>query len=142
MCKNILKNRYKIKQIILWKPKGGTSSIWFENWINLGLIFRYQFEVHTCHVMRDIDEFLIKDGWTFSEIENYVFEYIAEHIRNNLSQIKMVNQVDKPWWTKTSIGMFRVKSAWEILRHKEESCTNFKRLWCKSLPFKFSFLAR
>lgn len=52
------KNRDKLGQYILWKPKGGTSSIWFENLTNLDQLSKHQSAVHTCHLMRDVEAFL------------------------------------------------------------------------------------
>uniref|UniRef100_A0A0V0IRF8 Putative ovule protein n=1 Tax=Solanum chacoense TaxID=4108 RepID=A0A0V0IRF8_SOLCH len=139
--KYMLENRDLLEQAIWWEPKGGTSSIWFENWTNLGPLVKHQSEGHTCHVMRDVEEFLNEEGWNYDEMQNYVAEHVVDHIRNNMSQLKLVNQGDKPWWTVTSNGKFSVKSAWELLRVKENVCDDLKHLWCKGIPFKFSFLA-
>ncbi|KAH0682950.1 hypothetical protein KY290_021538 [Solanum tuberosum] len=137
----MLENRDLLEQAIWWEPKGGTSSSWFENWTNLGPLFKHQSEGHTCHIMRDVEEFLNEEGWNYDEMQNYVPEHVVDHIRNNMSQLKLVNQGDKPWWTVTSNGKFSVKSAWELLRVKENVCDDLKHLWCKGIPFKFSFLA-
>ncbi|KAH0692040.1 hypothetical protein KY285_019137 [Solanum tuberosum] len=48
--------------------------------------------------------------------------------------------MDKPWWIKSSTGKFTVKSAWEILRSRDEVSEDIKRIWVKGLPFKIFFL--
>lgn len=46
---------------------------------------------------------------------------------------------DKPWWIKTSTGKFSVKSAWEILRRRDEDSEFYNKIWVTGLPFKISF---
>lgn len=68
--------------------------------------------MYTCHVLKDVDEFLTEQGWDFNNMENLVPMYVVEHIRNTLSQYKLINQGDKPWWNVKSTGNFIVKSVW------------------------------
>lgn len=37
-------------------------------------------------------------------------------------------------------GKFKVNSAWELLREKQEENPQYKHIWVKGLPFKFCFL--
>lgn len=56
-----------------------------------------------------------------------------------MDHFRQSNHNDKPWWTRTSSGKFNVRSAWELLRAKEESNEDLKNIWVKGLPFKISF---
>ncbi|KAH0685852.1 hypothetical protein KY284_016405 [Solanum tuberosum] len=136
----MLENREIIEQHLWWEPKGGTSTIWYDNWSTLGPLHLLPLESQTCHPMRDIEEFLTTDGWDFENMKNYVPEYVVNHVTLNLCNVKLSGQSDKSWWTKTSTGKFSVKSAWELLRQREDINDDFKNLWMKGLPFKFSFL--
>ncbi|KAH0691451.1 hypothetical protein KY289_018809 [Solanum tuberosum] len=138
--KHMLENREIIEQHLWWEPKGGNSTIWYDNWSTLGPLHLLPLESQTCHPMRDIEEFLTTDGWDFENMKNYVPEYVVNHVTLNLCNVKLSGQSDKPWWTKTCTGKFSVKSAWELLRQREDINDDFKLLWMKGLPFKFSFL--
>ncbi|KAH0679056.1 hypothetical protein KY284_020141 [Solanum tuberosum] len=100
-----------------------------------------QVEQITRMVRRNIGNFLSEEGWDFEALEENVLEYVVDHIRLNMSHVKLIDQGDKPWWTKTRSGKFTVKSAWDLLRQKENSNDDLKLLWVKGIPFKFSFLA-
>lgn len=90
--------------------------------------------------MRKVDEFLIGDGCKFDKMRNYDLDYVVEHIKNNMSQSKLINQGDKPWWTKSSTELFSVKIVWELVIHKEDTNIDLKRLWCKNPSLEFSFI--
>ncbi|XP_015161594.1 uncharacterized protein [Solanum tuberosum] len=68
-------------------------------------------------------------------------EYVVEHIRINFLYVQLGEEADKPCWTKSSRGNFRVKSAWELLRQKADMNEDLNLLWIKGLPFKLSYLA-
>ncbi|KAG5595986.1 hypothetical protein H5410_037218 [Solanum commersonii] len=36
---------------------------------------------------------------------------------------------DKPWWTRTNFGLFSVKSAWNLIRKREEETKFYKKIW-------------
>ncbi|KAH0680863.1 hypothetical protein KY284_021948 [Solanum tuberosum] len=44
--------------------------------------------------------------------------------------------MDKPWWIKSSTGKFTVKSAWEILRSRDEVSEDIKRIWGEGATFQ------
>lgn len=91
-------------------------------------LFKQQNAMHTWYVMEDVDEFLTEHGWTFKVTEDFVSDYVVAHIRNNMRQLKLFNQRDEPWWTITSTCTFSVKSALELLRHKEDIYDDIKLL--------------
>lgn len=47
--------------------------------------------------------------------------------------------IDEAWWMGASNGIFSVKSAWELLRHKKEEWEIYSKVWNKKLPFKINF---
>ncbi|KAH0693072.1 hypothetical protein KY285_020169 [Solanum tuberosum] len=96
-------------------------------------------EVQGCHSLDDIEVFLKDSGWNYNIMQDYLPNHIVDHVRQSMSRVRQSNQMDKPWWIKSSTGKFTVKSAWEILRSRDEVFEDFKRIWVKGLPFKISF---
>ncbi|WMV09401.1 hypothetical protein MTR67_002786 [Solanum verrucosum] len=105
-----------------------------------GLLYKVSSNCDTCHNLREIKEFLTEDGWDLGEMKRLLPAHVMEHTRNYMGGIQLNNQQDKAWWTKNSKGSFTIKSAWELLRNKEEVQEDFSLLWMKGLPFKISFL--
>lgn len=137
----MLEIRDAIEQHLWWEPRGGTSSIWYDNWSNLGPLHLHQSGTPTCHPMRDIRDLFNEEGWDFDALHDVVPEYVVDHITHNMRFLQLEDLADKPWWTKSRTGYFSVKSVWEVLRKKENVSEDFKSLWVKGLSFKFSFLA-
>ncbi|KAG5630930.1 hypothetical protein H5410_002647 [Solanum commersonii] len=108
-----------------WEPRGDTSSIWCDNWSNLGPLHIHSSNVHTCYPMKDTVL------WP---------EYVVDHVKVNLHLTYLSNQDDKTWWTETSNGKFTVKLVWESLRNKKDKVEDMVKLWIKETPFKISFL--
>lgn len=63
--KYMLENKDLVEQFLWWEPKGGNVSILFDNWTNLGSLFKHHSDTHTCYGIRDIGDFLAVDGWDF-----------------------------------------------------------------------------
>ncbi|PHU07815.1 hypothetical protein BC332_24304 [Capsicum chinense] len=101
-----------------------------------------QSEVHSCHSLKVGGEFLKEERWNFELRKNHIPNYVVEHVRNNMGLVCYENVMDKAWWTKNSNGKFSTKSAWELLRQRADIQDDLKALWCKGLPFKYSFLQR
>lgn len=137
----MLQNRDDIEKFIWWEPKGGTSAVWYDNWTQLGPLYTYQIEVQTCHSLMDIEFFMKEVGWDYDSMYDHLPYHVVEHIRQHMDHIRQTDMGDKPWWIKTSTGKFSVKSAWEILRKKEEVNENCKMIWVQDLPFKISFFS-
>lgn len=103
--------REEVEQYLWWEPKSGNSSIWFENWSNLGPLYLHQSETHSCHPLKDISEFITEEGWNYGKMKDMVPEYVISHVRDNLEPVTYDNIMDKPWWTKSSKGHFTTSSA-------------------------------
>ncbi|KAH0669403.1 hypothetical protein KY285_023565 [Solanum tuberosum] len=57
-----------------------------------------------------------------------------------MDQIIQSDLSDKPWWTNTSSGQFSVKSAWDIIRKREEEADFNKKIWvqdCETVKHLF-----
>ncbi|KAH0661693.1 hypothetical protein KY284_026624 [Solanum tuberosum] len=77
-------------------------------------------EQQTCHNIIDIEIFLNDNGCNYNEMQMHVPFHIVEHVKQNMEYVKQTAESDKPWWIKTYSGKFTVKSAWKLLRRREE----------------------
>ncbi|KAK6777572.1 hypothetical protein RDI58_024290 [Solanum bulbocastanum] len=50
------------------------------------------------------------------------------------------NESDKTIWTANSKGVFKVSSAWKLLRSTHQSSWIDTMTWNKVIPFKMSFI--
>lgn len=55
--------------------------------------------------------------------------HIIEHVQPHMDRIRKSGRRDKPWWTKTSSQFFIVKSAWDLVRKREEELDCLKKIW-------------
>ncbi|KAH0661671.1 hypothetical protein KY284_026602 [Solanum tuberosum] len=62
-----------------------------------------------------------EDGWNYELMKEQLPECIVEHVKCHMDQVRQTTMGDKPWWMKTSTGKFCVKSAWEMLRRRDET---------------------
>lgn len=95
--KHMLENRVLIENHLWWEPKNGSSTIWYDNWSNLGPLHLHQSDFCTCYPMRDISDFLTEDGWNFSVLEEVVPDYVVQYIRSNMRYTQLQSKADKPW---------------------------------------------
>lgn len=116
----MLHNRNCIEQHLWWEPKGGSVTIWYDNWTMLDPLYNHQSEVVSCHPLTEIGVFMNEAGWDYEEMQNHIPAHIVDHVRNHMDHVRQSEMGDKPWWTKTSSGKFSIKNAWEILRKKDE----------------------
>lgn len=82
--KGILIQREKVEQNLWWEPKGGTSTIWYDNWTNLGPLFKNPSEVVSCHPLRDISNFLTEDGWNLEVMQEMLPQYVMDHVEKEM----------------------------------------------------------
>lgn len=49
------------------------------------------------------------NGWDFDAMKDHLPYNIVDYVKQYMGQFRKSNQGDKPWWTKTSSGLFTVK---------------------------------
>jgi len=81
-----------------------------------------------------------ENGWEYENMQLHLPQYVLDHVRINMDQIRQSDLSDKPWWTNTSSGQFSVKSAWNLIRKREEETDFNKKIWVQGIHFKISFL--
>lgn len=102
-------------------------------------LYLQNLESQGCHALTDIAEFMGETGWNYEIMEDHLPKTIVEHVKQNMNYFRQGTNNDRPWWTKSSKGLFNVRSAWEIVRCKEDYNAELDRIWMKGLPFKISF---
>lgn len=62
--------------------------------------------------------------------------YIVDHVKQNLGNLDISDQCDRPWWKLTSSRMLTVSSAWNLKRHRHEQSKKYDKIWVKGFPLK------
>jgi len=73
-------------------------------------------------------------------MQNHLPDHIVGHVRQYMNHFRQSDMGDKPWWTKTSSGMFIVKSAWEIVKRKLKFLTSSRIFGWKAYLSRSLFL--
>ncbi|KAH0693102.1 hypothetical protein KY285_020199 [Solanum tuberosum] len=101
--KAMLMQREKVEQHLWWEPKGGTSTIWYDNWSKLGPLFCRPSDVVSCHPLKDISEFLNEDGWNLIVMKEMLPRYVVDHVEKEMRNTVLYG------------GQYRIgKIFWEI----------------------------
>ena len=79
-------------------------------------------------------------SWDYDIMQSQFPNHILEHAKQNMDYFRQSDKGDRPWWIKTSSGKFTVKSAWNLLRKKEEETIFFQKYLHEGSPFKNIFL--
>ncbi|WMV40714.1 hypothetical protein MTR67_034099 [Solanum verrucosum] len=87
----------------------------------------------------EVREFINGGRWDIFKLRQYVSDEMVERIVENINPLIEEEERDKPWWMGDSSGTVSVKSAWNLLRHKNERLEIFNYIWNKGLPFKLNF---
>lgn len=135
----MLQNRDAVEQYLWWGLKGGTSLVWYDNWTQLGPLYKHQTEVQTCHSLVDIEVFMQNTGWDYESMQQHISNNIIEHVKSHLDCVRQNEEGDRPWWIKTSTGKFTIKSVWDVLRRRDDVNVHFENIWMKEIPLKISF---
>ncbi|KAH0761423.1 hypothetical protein KY290_017496 [Solanum tuberosum] len=139
--KYMLQARDDMDQEIWWEVRNGHSSIWYDNWTQLGSLNYWLPISHSIDEnFEEVKQFKEDDGWNYTLIENMCTEQVSQQVHNVLKNVQWSEERDKPWWMPNQNGKFSVKSAWEIFRQRKEKKENIMCIWEKGIPFRISFL--
>lgn len=87
--------------------------------------------------MTDINTFMNEDGWDYEKMQMQLPQHVVDHVKFYINQITGLS--NKPWRPKTSSGLFSVKSAWNLIRKREEETSFYKKIWVQGIPLKSLF---
>ncbi|XP_049406079.1 uncharacterized protein LOC125869665 [Solanum stenotomum] len=110
---NFMWNKYCKKQIpslVQWK---GGSQLWKNMLQNREVTEKFMW-------WKPKRVFIKETGWKYKEMQHHLPINVIDHVKQHLNHVRQSDEGDKPWWIKTSSGKFTVKSAWDVLRKREE----------------------
>ncbi|KAH0747251.1 hypothetical protein KY285_008908 [Solanum tuberosum] len=70
--------------------------------------------------MKDIREMMNDEGWDSGKLQQALLEKIIDHVQEHLRNFIPSSLSDKQCWLLNSTETFKVKTAWEWLREKQE----------------------
>lgn len=129
--------RKEVEHEIWWQIKAGNSSLWFDNWTKQGVL--YHIEENSKEEEVDVKEFITESGWDKVKLLQHLTTEMTKYIIKNISPPKSQSCNDVAWWMANTQGRFHVKTAWDMMRRKQEPRRDFELIWHKGLPFKLNF---
>ncbi|KAH0682576.1 hypothetical protein KY290_021148 [Solanum tuberosum] len=89
--------------------------------------------------MEDVKELYAQDGWKINTVDSNFNKDICNHVCNTIGSVTSTERRYKAWWMPSNDGKFKVSSALEICRSREEYIEDISKILEKGLPFKVSF---
>lgn len=124
----LLQNRGIIEQFLRQKPKGGTSSIWYDNKTQIGTLYKHQTKMQTFYPMIDIEKFMQETTWDYKSMQHHLLIHIFYHVKLYLNLLRHTDEGKGPQWLRTSNGQFFVKDVWEVLRRIKKVNDSFQKI--------------
>lgn len=136
----MLEARDCVDQQIWWKSNCGHSSVWFDNWTQLGALYYYFPISHSNNFdFEEVKQLIIQGHWNEKLMLQLLPEDVCKHVQNEIGVVEDTEEWDTTRWMLTSSGKFTVGSAWKLLRQGNDEQEIAKKIWVKGVPFKFSF---
>jgi len=73
----------------------------------------------------EVKDFVIEGRCDEEKLAEYMFTEMVEYVKDNIIPPYREDQNDKVWWMSSTEGDFTIKSAWQIVRIKNEIGTDF-----------------
>ncbi|KAG5586336.1 hypothetical protein H5410_046770 [Solanum commersonii] len=85
MWKQMLQARDDMDQEIWWEIRNGHSSIWYDNWTQLGSLNYWLLISHGIDEnFEKVKQFKEDDGWNYSLIDNMCTEHVSHQVLNEI----------------------------------------------------------
>lgn len=108
---NLIKIIEKMEELLLWRINSGNSSLWWDNWSELGVIAQIiHLQEPPCN--QAVSDVIVNNKWNISNL--HLPELLFEQILS--IPIGNHNSVDLPVWMPNSCGSFTTSSAWNCIR--------------------------
>ncbi|KAH0682577.1 hypothetical protein KY290_021149 [Solanum tuberosum] len=86
--------------------------------------------------MEDVKELYAQDGWKINTLDSNFNKDICDHVCNTIGSVTSTEGRYKAWWMPSSDDKFKVSSALELCRSREEYIEDISKIWEKGFPFK------
>ncbi|KAK6803132.1 hypothetical protein RDI58_000916 [Solanum bulbocastanum] len=134
----LMKNKITVEKHIQWKIRNGSSSFWWDNWLDVGPLAHYTSNSNRFNKEK-VADFIEEGHWNRRKVMQLAPPSQVQNILSTQIHLQP-GQTDLAIWTLNTSGSFSVSSAWNIIRETREK-TNFNtQTWHKNIPFKCSFL--
>lgn len=99
-----------------WK---GSVNIWHDNWTRLGDLYTVDGEKYEAGMRHA--EHAHNELWNKQLLQRYFAREVIEQIMKNVKSLNEERGIDKPCYMLESRKNFPVKSAWQYMKHKENT---------------------
>ncbi|XP_075096329.1 uncharacterized protein LOC142174435 [Nicotiana tabacum] len=89
--------------------------------------------------VQNVHDVTLDGEWDVDRLFEVLPEELAVHILEKIKPPSTMRVLDRPFWMLETTGYFRVKSAWEYTRRRDEPRKAYRMIWVKGLPFKIAF---
>lgn len=80
-----------------------------------------------------VHEVMEVDRWNTTKLRDLISQDKVEHILINIPPPKEMHIKDKPYWKLEAKGKFTVRSAYQLVRQRKETCNLHKKMWIRGL---------
>jgi len=128
--KHMLQARDFFDQKIWWETRIGHTSLWYDNWIQLGALHSYlpiSYEINEAY--EEVQQIRNEEGWDYNLMEELFPTEVCNQIHNVFGRLQKSEERDKAWWMPKSSGKFTVGSAWELSRQRKGKQEGIMNIW-------------
>ncbi|KAH0664941.1 hypothetical protein KY285_026147 [Solanum tuberosum] len=139
--KKMFQARDFIEHQILWQIKGGSTSVWHDNWTGLGDLYTITGDnMEWDDTYTSVNELTKYGEWDLTVLKDIFPRELVEHILQHIRPPSNRGEIDTPCWMLDAKGVFSVKTTWQYIRHENGDNKIYKWIWTKGVPFKMAFL--
>ncbi|KAK6789639.1 hypothetical protein RDI58_013439 [Solanum bulbocastanum] len=137
----MLHTRHNNDEEIWWKSRCAQSSLWYDNWTQLGALY-YILPISDGldNNLEEVNQITLNGRRIIDLLKELLNEEICHNVRKVLGNYKVLEERDFPWWMPNLKEKFTVNTTWEIMRNRKEPQEGILNIWEKGIPFKVSFL--
>ncbi|KAH0664078.1 hypothetical protein KY284_029009 [Solanum tuberosum] len=117
----------EVEHNIWWQVKAGNSSFWFDNWTQQGALYYVDGE-NAIEKELKVQELIRGGEWDIQGLRSKLSEEMTTHVVENTKPPTDSQRNDTPWWMGSTQGNFTMKSAYELLRRRNENKEEYRRI--------------
>ncbi|XP_060190872.1 uncharacterized protein LOC132620196 [Lycium barbarum] len=140
--RKLIQCRDIVEKEIWWQVKQSNSYFWLDNWTSLGELYQIlPSDFNIDKTLIQTKEMGNGEGWDEQRLRELLTGNIVDHIIQSVSPLSCNDTLDRPYWKLDTGGKFTVKTAFNLVRQREEPSILYRKFWIKGLPVKISFFS-